>query len=481
MIQLRRSIGITFLSTNIATVVQFIVTLILARLLSPSEIGIFSIAAVAMNLAGVFRDFGVQNYLQQEKDLSREKIRSALGLLLTTSWLLALIVYFVRWPVANYYKQPGIADLMAVMAISFLLVPMASFFHAILSRDLQAGKQAVVHAVSTAAYAITCLGLAYNGFSYMSLAWANVANLAFTVIAYLFFYDGSFSLKPSLKGWSAPIKFGVGSAISNLASQANNSLPDLVLGKVSGVYSVGIYSRAQGFIGIFAQVAGPTLNYITLPFLARSHHESRPIGEILEKATGILSVIAWPFFIGMALNAGDLILALYGPQWTEAVPIAVIIAVHTALRLSTQLYQPALIAVGRPLMAAVPAVVNFVLRLIFVLTFGMGSIVQFALAICVADILGFIVPMIFMSRFFGFTFARAFDVYFKALFFSLLFGSIAVAVKFALPLGMHLYMRVISTFVLLTISWVFVAFVTKHPILDEVRRLLPARMLRLKS
>jgi O-antigen/teichoic acid export membrane protein len=481
MIQLRKSIGITFLSTNIATVVQFVVTLILARLLTPTEIGIFSIAAVAMNLASVFRDFGVQNYLQQEKDLSREKIRSALGLLLTTSWLLALVVYFVRWPVARYYNEPGIADLMAVMAISFLLVPIASFFHAILARDLQAGKQAVVHTVSTAAYAITCLVLAYAGFSYMSLAWANVANLAFTVLAYLYFYDGSFSLKPSLKGWRAPLRFGVGSAISNLATQANNSLPDLFLGKVSGAYSVGIYSRAQGFIGIFAQVAGPTLNYITLPFLARSHHDNKPIGDILEKATCFLTVIAWPFFIGMALNADDLIMLLYGAQWTEAVPIAVIIAVHAALRVSTQLYQPALVAIGRPMVAAIPAVINFALRLVFALAFGMDSILHFAIAICAADVFGIIVPMILMSKFFKFSFSRALGVYLQAFVFSLLFGAVALAVKYALPSGMHLYMRVASTFFILAFSWLLIAVLTKHPIAEEIRRFLPARYLKFKS
>jgi O-antigen/teichoic acid export membrane protein len=475
MIQLRRSIVITFFSTNIATIVQFVVTLVLARLLTPSEIGIFSIAAVAINLAGVFRDFGVQNYLQQEKSLTPEKIRSALGLLLATSWLLALLVYLVRWPVANYYSEPGIASLMAVMAISFLLVPVASFFHAILSRDLQAGKQAVVHAVSTAAYATTCLTMAYNGFSYMSLAWANVANLAFTILAYLYFYDRSFPLLPSLTGWRAPIRFGVGSAISNLASQANNSLPDLVLGKIHGAHTVGIYSRAQGFIGIFAQVAGPTLNYIALPYLSRSHHDNQPIGYILDKATRYLTVIAWPFFIGMALNAGDLILMLYGTQWSEAVPIAVVVALHAALRLSVQMHQPALIAIGKPLVAAIPAVINFALRLAFVFAFGMDSILHFAIAICVADILGLIAPLVLMSKHFGFSFARAGGIFLQALAFSVLFAAVAVAVKYLLPLDWSVYARVLVTLASLSVAWLVLIFATRHPLASEIRRMLPAR------
>lgn len=77
MRNLRLSLFITFLSGNGATG-QFFVTIILARLLSPSEIGVFSIAAVTVSIAHVFRDFGVGAYLQREKDLNPEKIRAKL-------------------------------------------------------------------------------------------------------------------------------------------------------------------------------------------------------------------------------------------------------------------------------------------------------------------------------------------------------------------------------------------------------------------
>ena len=73
MIHLRRSLFITFFSTNAMTVVQFGVTLVLARLLTPAEVGIFSITSVVIGLAAVFRDFGVSSYLQRERDLTPQK------------------------------------------------------------------------------------------------------------------------------------------------------------------------------------------------------------------------------------------------------------------------------------------------------------------------------------------------------------------------------------------------------------------------
>ena len=93
--QLRRSLLITFLSTNFATAVGFGVVVVLSRLLTPAEVGIFSIAVVFVNITAVFRDFGISNYLRQKKVLSRETMRSALGLLITTGWSLALLLYLL--------------------------------------------------------------------------------------------------------------------------------------------------------------------------------------------------------------------------------------------------------------------------------------------------------------------------------------------------------------------------------------------------
>ena len=100
MSQIRKALALTFLSTNGATAVQFAVTLVLARLLSPEEIGIFSITAVAVSIAQLFRDFGVASYLQREADLTRQKVATAFGVLLFSSWVIALLVFLVSGPLS---------------------------------------------------------------------------------------------------------------------------------------------------------------------------------------------------------------------------------------------------------------------------------------------------------------------------------------------------------------------------------------------
>ena len=78
MANLRRSLFITFCSSTGATVLKFVVSVLLARILSPSEIGVFSMTVVFVNFAHVFRDFGVNQYIQRENDLTPEKLQLSL-------------------------------------------------------------------------------------------------------------------------------------------------------------------------------------------------------------------------------------------------------------------------------------------------------------------------------------------------------------------------------------------------------------------
>ena len=77
MANLRRSLVINFFSTSGATLMKFVVSVLLARILSPSEIGVFSMTVVFDGIAQIFRDFGVAAYLQREHELTPDKIRSA--------------------------------------------------------------------------------------------------------------------------------------------------------------------------------------------------------------------------------------------------------------------------------------------------------------------------------------------------------------------------------------------------------------------
>lgn len=477
---LRRSIFITFFSTNAAAALQFGVSLVLARLLTPTEVGIFSITVMITNIAAIFRDFGVSSYIQREKELTPEKLRSALGFLLTTAWVIAAAIYFLSEPVARFYDQPGIGAVMRVLSLSFVLVPFASYFYAVLARNLEAGKQAIVNAVGTLVYAASCLTLAWMGLSYMALAWASVINIAATVVVYLILRPKQATLRPGFSHWREIAHFGSGAILAGMVEKANAAIPDLVLGKISGPHDVGLYSRAGGLINIFYQIAGPTLNYNMVPFLARHHHDGQPLGPLLEKGTAYITAVSWPVFICIAFFSNEIIRVLYGPAWVEAAPIATVMAVASMVMIGGAMAGAGLMAIGRPYLSSLASLASAAMRLSLVFAVGNADLLNIAIAISVADVLTLSVAIWLMSRYLGFTprmVARAYGVSLRV---CLPCVGVALLLKLGLPANWPDALKLLLLSALIIATWLVAVVALTHPIKDELpailKRLLPAAL-----
>ena len=120
----------------IAFVLQFGATVVIARLLSPAEVGVFSLAASLVAIGHVFRQFGVGDFLVQERALDRDLLRAAYGMTLAVSWAIAALLLVAAAPLAMLYREPAVAQVLQVMALSFLLMPIGSICSTMLVREL---------------------------------------------------------------------------------------------------------------------------------------------------------------------------------------------------------------------------------------------------------------------------------------------------------------------------------------------------------
>ena len=112
-------------------------TMVVARLLTPEEIGTFAIASSVVMLMAGFRMLGANAYLVREKELTPEKIRSAYGLTILISWGLGGVVLELAYPLADYFDVAEVAVLFAILSISFIVAPYISIPDALLSREFK--------------------------------------------------------------------------------------------------------------------------------------------------------------------------------------------------------------------------------------------------------------------------------------------------------------------------------------------------------
>ena len=332
MSTVRKSLAFSFAEKYSIMVLQFASTLILARLLTPEEIGIFSIGAVIVGLAHMLRDFGVANYLVQEKELTPERIKTALGVTLTIAWSTALLLYLASDSIAGFYDEPGVKKITAILAFSFLFIPFSSTVLGLLRRKMNFRTLYFINFVAAVAHAITGVSLAMLGYGFESLAWASIASAGTTVIIGIIKRPEGAQFMPSLKEFRRIFRFGSYSSAANFIQEAGTTAPDLAIGKLLGFSPLGIYSRAFGFVSIFNYAITAAITPVVIPAFAEAHRNGTPIKKHYLLATNYYSALAWPFFCFMAIMAQPLILLLYGNQWTDAAPIAQLLCIAFMLQ-----------------------------------------------------------------------------------------------------------------------------------------------------
>lgn len=480
MANLRRSLVINFFSNTGSTLLKFIVSVMLARILSPSEIGVFSITVVFVGIAQIFRDFGVSAYLQREKELTPDKIRSAIGVAFASSWLIAAILFACSGAIGDWFGEPAMIPVMRVLSIGFLLIPFGSITGALLAREFAAEKQAWVNAAGTTSYCVSCLVLAYMDFGSMSLAYANLINIIVCGLAYIPFRPAGLPWLPGIAHWRSVINFGFGSIVSNCAVALETAIPDILLGKLGSAHHVGLFSRANSTVTIFTHVAGSTVNYGAISYLSQSYHRGESLTPTLTRATGLLTGVGWTALALTAVLGRDIVLALYGENWLESVPAIAPLTISAAIVMLFHYNSPALTAIGKPYLSAVPVLVNVLARTGFGVMLFTGELTQFAWAVCLATAAAAPFSMYMQARYFGLNPATLLRAVAPSAVVAAVVALAAVALQWALPNSLGSLTKLLVMGPPLAVLWYLALRASGHVLTDEVRLMGSSVMLKLK-
>lgn len=326
---------------------QLIATVIIARLLTPEETGVFAVAAVFAALASTFRDFGVAEYLIQEKTLTDDKIRAALSANIAASWLMAALLFFGSHAIAEFYRHPGVAEVMQVQSINFLLIPFGAVTMAYFRREMNFRPifiAGLATNITSLAVSIIC---ARAGFGYMSLAWASLAGTVVGVTVSVLLRPAYFPRWPGLAEIRGVLHFGKHASGIYLFGQVGKSAPEIIIGRTLDMSAVGFFSRANGLIEIFHRSVLRAVMPVCMPYFAKSNREQGNIVSGYLAATSYLTAIGWPFFIYLWIVAYGAVRLIYGDQWITSVPLAQILCIVALIDIVHVMATEAIIAMGR--------------------------------------------------------------------------------------------------------------------------------------
>jgi O-antigen/teichoic acid export membrane protein len=319
---------------------------VISRLLTPEEIGIFSVAAAFAAFAATFRDFGVAEYLIQEKELTNDKIRSALTMNIIVSWLMSLLMLLGSQGVGAFYSNAGVAKVMQVLAVNFALIPFGAVTMAYFRRQLDFRPIFFVGLAGNAVQLTVAIFCAYHGYGYMGLAWASLANTITVVSCSILLRPANFPWWPGTKELRTVFHFGKHASSIYIIGQVGKNAPDFIIGRVLDMASVAFFSRANGVVEIFHKTVMRAIYPVCLPYFSDSRQKgSIKIGYL--KASSFITAIGWPFFAFMVIAAPDAVRIIYGNQWSASTSLAQILCLAAFFELAHYLAIEALIAAGR--------------------------------------------------------------------------------------------------------------------------------------
>ncbi|MBL4658804.1 MAG: lipopolysaccharide biosynthesis protein [Alcanivoracaceae bacterium] len=363
----QQSIASSLFERYTSTAIGFISSIIIARLLTPEEIGVFSVSAAVLTLAHVIREFGVGNYLIQEKTLTKRIVSSVLGISIILSWSAGILLFFGSYYVSAFYGDDRLREVLWVLSANFIFIPFSSAIYPLLRREMKFKKLYKINVSVNLTYAVVAVVLAYYGFSYMSLAWASLAGVLVTFFLAQLYRPDIAKVSPTLAGWQRIIAFGRLNTVANLVAALGVESPDLIIGKKAGFHMVGIYSRAYGMVTMLWSISIAGLIPVYHSELARLNRLGEDLNPVYLKGVNYITAIAWPMYGYVAMFSEDIIVMLYGYQWKESGLIASILCISLMVDALFSLNGSALLALGKIKQHMVCNVVGNVTKFVLVL------------------------------------------------------------------------------------------------------------------
>lgn len=347
MTAVRRSLAYSVADSYLSVALQLASTVIIARLLTPTEIGIFAVAAVFAAIASTFRDFGVAEYLIQELELTRDKIRAALAVNIAISWFIGGVLLLASDAISSFYRNPGIADVMRIQAINFAFIPFGAITMAYFRRQMDFRPIFIANTASNITSFVVATTGALMGLGYMSLAWSSLAGVLVVVSISLWYRPADLPRWPGLAQIRSVVHFGKHASGIYILGQVGRSAPELIIGRALDMSSVAFFSRASGLVEIFHRLVLRPVMSVCLPYFAQSRRDEGTVVAGYLQALSYLTAVGWTFFIFLGITAYGAIRLIYGPQWTASVHLAQILCGAALVEVTFFLAKDAIIAAGR--------------------------------------------------------------------------------------------------------------------------------------
>lgn len=330
-------------SSQIVTWASF---LIVARLLSPADFGIVSMAAILYSYLRYVGEFGIPVTVVTLRDLTGHQLaqlNSVAALLGVVCFGLACVL---AYPVALFFRTPRLLPVAIVTCSALVTLGVRAVPEGLLSKELRFRWLSLVDGGCDVLAAAVTLVMAWRGFAYWALVLGNLlAAVVRTVLIvrarpYRFAWPRPASIRKQLLfGWQV--------LVATLAYSSYERLDNLTAGRVLGPSAVGFYGMAWNLANVPLEKVTSLITTVISSYLATVQTDATALRRYLRNLTEVMSLATFPATVGLGLVAGEIVPVALGWKWTPMVPPLEVLCAYAAFRSVVALLDKVLTAAGR--------------------------------------------------------------------------------------------------------------------------------------
>ncbi len=338
----------TTLSKFSGQLVSWAVTVYVIRILSPDDYGLMAMASVPIIFFYLLNTVGLDAVLVQKRDLSERLRAQVFGIVILVNLLLFLgFLGGAPW-IAAFYHEPRLTAMVRVLGFQFVLLAFETLPQSQLERDFDFGRRSIVELVTIVAGSLTAWTLARAGFGVWTLIWGSLTTTAIRTVGLNLAQRSLCWPRFSLEGIKGDLLFGRSVTVDRALRFILADTDRFIGGKLFGNVLLGYYAVANDLASLPINKLTGLINSIALPAFAKAQLTPAGARSYLLTVTRLMSLLAFPFFLGISSIAPELTVLLLGPKWQAAAIPLQLLSLVMPLRMLMNAFQPFLWGVGRP-------------------------------------------------------------------------------------------------------------------------------------
>lgn len=327
---------------------RFVKTMIIARILAPSDFGLFGIACLALDVLQTFTETGISSALIQKKENIKDYLNTAWTIQIIRAVILCLTIYIFAVPIAQFFKNMQAVPLMKIIALNMLFSGFVNIGTVYFSKEIEFAKQRILNFSQLTVEFIVTIILAFTLRNAWALVWGmlagRIANCIFSYVLHPYRPKFHFELvKAKELMHFGKWVFGL-SIIVFLCTQGDG----ILIGRILGTTALGLYAMASAISNLPATEVTSLVSQIIFPAYAKFQTDVKKLKHAYFNTLGLVSFITVPLTIGIIFLGKDFVAIFLKEKWLPMVTAMQLLALAGFIRSVVATGGCLFSAVGKP-------------------------------------------------------------------------------------------------------------------------------------